>query len=206
MRPLRQSREFIFNIPNDEYYQNEKSYRQLTDQDVLSEFQKTTPSCRYDVFDVEVLKVSGQNAKYEASLWTKCSMMRKPRSEVEKYLWHGSDYATTNLIIANGFDRSYSTVDAYGKGNYFARDSSYSATGRYCPEHSDGYKYILLCKVIVGDSVQVPSGCGEQTITLQSDGSEYDTHVDNSDDPAIYVTWRDYTAVPMYRLKFKERP
>ena len=61
----------------------------------------------------------------------KCDQLRKSRDEVEKYLFHGSSYDTLNIIIQNGFDRSYSTVAAYGKGTYFARDADYSSNPRY---------------------------------------------------------------------------
>lgn len=167
-------------------------------------FYNTTDRSQYNIYDIERVEVSGQNPKYEVALWTKCNDLGRERSKVEKYLWHGSDYDTTNSIIAKGFDRSYSKVAAYGKGTYFARDSRYSATQeRYCPTDIDGYKYILLCKVIVGDSVKGEQSM--QTIPSKADNNEYDAFVDNPENPSIYVTWRDYTAIPMYRLKFKRK-
>ena len=190
-----------FNIPDDEYYENEQ-YHKLTDQDIRDLFHRTTTRSQYEICEIEEVNVSGQNPKYEVSLWTKCRQLQKQRNVVEKHLWHGSSYDITNVIITNGFDRSYSTVAAYGDGNYFARDSSYSVNPRYCKPHSDGFQYILLCKVIVGDSVQGSSG---MKIALKPDGTEYDTFVDYPANPSIYVSWRDYTAIPMYRLKFKRK-
>ena len=190
-----------FNIPDDEYYENEQ-YHKLTDQDIRDLFHKSTSRSQYEILEIEEVNVSGQNPKYEVSLWTKCRQLQKQRSVVEKHLWHGSSYDITNVIITNGFDRSYSAVAAYGDGNYFARDSSYSVNPRYCKPNSNGFQYILLCKVIVGDSVQGSTG---MKIALKPDGTEYDTFVDHPGSPSIYVSWRDYTAIPMYRLKFKKK-
>ena len=134
-------------------------------------------------------------------LWKKCNELMKSRDEVEKIVWHGSSYDILNKIIRNGFDRSYSTIAAYGKGTYFARDASYSCSSRYSPPHSDGYKYLLLCKFIVGDSSQGLKKMHK--VPLKPNGNEYDTLVDYPQNPSIYVVWTDFAAVPMYRIKFK---
>ena len=165
-------------------------------------FYQTTPPSEYEICEIEGVNISEQNHKYEVSLWSKCNTLKRRRSSVEKYLWHGSSYDTTQLIIKNGFDRSYSTVGAYGVGTYFARDSSYSVDPRYCKPHLDGFQYILLCKVIVGDSIEGSDG---MKIALKPDGTEYDTFVDRLTSSSIYVSWRDYMAIPMYRLKLRRK-
>ncbi len=45
----------------------------------------------------------------------------------ERYLWHGTSCDVIDDICAQGFLRDFGTVMAYGKGIYFAKDSSYSA-------------------------------------------------------------------------------
>ena len=80
---------------------------------------------------------------------------------------------------------------------------SYSALGKCSIGHSDadGYRYILLCRVIVGDSVLGSKKASK--MQLKMDGSEYDTRVDSIKKPSIFVVWRDYTAIPAFLVKFK---
>ena len=55
----------------------------------------------------------------------------------------------------------------------------------YATVHSDGYKYLLYCKVFIGRSV-VGNNCD---ITMPNDvnGNEYDSLVDKLHQPSLYV-------------------
>ena len=88
------------------------------------------------------------------------------------------------------------------KENMIIKDASYSVSGGYCGRDSSGVYSILLCKVIVGDYTKGTRAT--KRIPLKTDGSEYDTMVDNTNDPSIFVVWRDYHAVPVYLVKYKE--
>jgi hypothetical protein len=74
----------------------------------------------------------------------------------ELQLFHGTSAANVELICANGFDRSFSSVARFGDGVYFARDLSYSANTRYAePERPDsaqspGVQTVILARVLVG--------------------------------------------------------
>lgn len=69
----------------------------------------------------------------------------------EKYLWHGTSYNSIKIIIKDGFDERVCSLNGmFGAGIYFAEDSSKS--DQYIESHSDGYSYILLCRVMLGDA------------------------------------------------------
>lgn len=87
------------------------------------------------------------------------------------------------------------------KGTYFARDASFSAQRRYSAMDSDGYQYMLLCKVIVGDYVQATPHM--KKTPLKKDGTEYDSLVNSLKKPTVYVVWREFTAAPLFLVKFK---
>ena len=69
----------------------------------------------------------------------------------EKYLWHGTSYNSIKIIIKDGFDERVCSLNGmFGAGIYFAEDSSKS--DQYIERHHDGYSYILLCRVMLGDT------------------------------------------------------
>ena len=81
------------------------------------------------------------------------------------------------------------------------KDASYSVGGGYCGKDASGASSILLCKVIVGDYTKGTNGT--KNIPLKGDGTEYETLVNTTSNPSIFVVWRDYHAVPAYLVKYK---
>ena len=176
------------------------SQNPLTDNEIINLFYKTVLKADYNIIKINNITTDKQNDLYESQLQKICALLQRDRKGAEKYLWHGSDYNIIKLIKQNGFDRSYSTTAVYGTGTYFAKKASYSVGFGYCPLHL-GYQYIMLCKVIVGDSINGRQSMKKMPKKLN--GMEYDTLVDDVNNPSIYVVWRDYRAVPMYLIKFQ---
>ena len=56
-------------------------------------------------------------------------------------------------IMQQGFNRNFYGKNAtmHGCGVYFARDSSYSVAPTYAIPDADGYKYVMACRVVVGE-------------------------------------------------------
>ena len=200
--------------PHSEYESTGESAPTLTKQRVKDLFFETLPEGQYEIKDIEndiqLLDVPHQTRKYEVNLETKCLQLGKTRDEVETFLWHGAPYDALQTIIRNGFDRSWTKTRQYGVGNYFARDSFYSVMGDepYAVVNpADGWRYILLCKVIVGESTT--GKANPSTIPLKDDKTEYDTLLGTerrSTGPGVqvYVSYRDFMAIPMYLIKFKD--
>ena len=154
--------------------------------------------------DIQLLNVPDQTQKYEVNLALKCNQLKRTRDQVEKYLWHGASYDAIQAIIKNGFDRSFNRQGMYGQGNYFALNSGYSANPHYSIPDSDGFQYMLLCRVIVGETTLPPYGDARwPKISLKHDNTEFDTFVDATEYPTIFASYRDFMAMPVYLLKFR---
>lgn len=117
---------------------------------------------------------------------------RKKKCE-ELELFHGTQENIVNIIINNGFEPSANKRSAYGKGSYFAKNSSYSRD--YAPPSSDDISFILICSVLVGEVYSY--GYNDSINT-----SKHDNSVDNIKNPTIYVTPYKYGAVPRYVVAF----
>eukprot|EP00292_Cryptomonas_paramecium_P013008 CAMPEP_0113718914 /NCGR_PEP_ID=MMETSP0038_2-20120614/35485_1 /TAXON_ID=2898 /ORGANISM="Cryptomonas paramecium" /LENGTH=220 /DNA_ID=CAMNT_0000647151 /DNA_START=10 /DNA_END=669 /DNA_ORIENTATION=+ /assembly_acc=CAM_ASM_000170 len=126
------------------------------------------------------------------------------RGSNEQILFHGTDSDSVNKILHFGFDRSFTTTHAYGKGVYFARNSSYSCSDSYSKPASDGTKTMIIVKVLVGDFC-----IGKQTDrapTAIRPGGEVgdmcDSTVNDMANPTIFVTYRDNQTYPEYVITF----
>jgi len=137
--------------------------------------------------------------------------INQKRQRLERcWLWHGTNVEVMDKILQQGFNRSFCGKNAtmYGKGVYFARDTSYSAHTAYSVPDSRGYQYILACRVVVG--VYCPGVKDSLTPDIRDPKTHnlYDSTVgilknDSGNNPSIYVTYHDAQAYPEYIIKFK---
>merc|ERR1712178_235503 len=88
----------------------------------------------------------------------------------------------------------------YGKGVYFARDASYSFN--YAPRDSAGIKKMFLCRVVHGEFCLGKKDALAPDVRDASQHLLYDSTVDNTTDPSIYVTYHDAQAYPEYLVHF----
>jgi len=119
-----------------------------------------------------------------------------------RWLFHGTDKETVPKIIQQGFNRSFcgKNMTKYGKGVYFARDSSYSFP--YAKADAQGVKSMFLCRVVVGEYC---TGVLDACVPAARIGSVlFDTTVDDMADPSIYVTYKDAQAYPDYLVRFRQ--
>ena len=90
----------------------------------------------------------------------------------------------------------------YGKGVYFARDASYSASDQYSPRDGNGYKHMFLAKVLTGEFTVG----NQQYITPPAKSTSgldlYDSVVNNTSNPQIFVIFADAQAYPDYLITF----
>jgi len=148
------------------------------------------------------------------SLWQSFAVKRqtvlqrdssKPASNFERiWLFHGTTEDIVEKIRHQGFNRSFCGRNAtmYGKGVYFARDASYSASTAYSAPDGKGVQRMFLCRVVVGEYCRgVKDGIAPD---VRSGHVLYDTTVDNVKDPSIYVTYHDAQAYPEYLVHFTQ--
>lgn len=91
----------------------------------------------------------------------------------------------------------------HGRGVYFAHDASYSARSTYSPPDVNGERYIYLARVLVGEftvgnsGMLVPPPKQPQDPTIL-----FDSVVDNTSNPGIFVIFYDSQAYPEYLIVF----
>uniref|UniRef100_A0A3B5MJ33 Poly [ADP-ribose] polymerase n=1 Tax=Xiphophorus couchianus TaxID=32473 RepID=A0A3B5MJ33_9TELE len=166
--------------------------------EVLNLFKAT---CNRAVIKIERI----QNPTLWKSLQIKKHEMevRNNHQNNEKRLFHGTSENTVPIINERGFNRSYAGKNAacYGNGSYFAVNSNYSAQDTYSRPNAKGEKFMYLCKVLTGDYT-----LGQQTmIAPPTKGTLgiYDSVVDNTATPSMFVVFHDTQAYPEYLITFK---
>ena len=91
----------------------------------------------------------------------------------------------------------------YGKGVYFARDSSYS--NGYARPDGNGHRYMYLTRVLTGEytvgniSMVVPPAKNTQV----DQHVLFDSTVDNVGNPSIFVVYTDAQNYPAYVITYK---
>lgn len=129
-----------------------------------------------------------------------------------RLLWHGTRSASQLLdICRDGFDRAHASVCVYGKGCYFAASATYSnkyACGVCCPAETEGsspqLRAMIVAAVIVGETVQGTNGMYPAPQKPHSlSGERYENTVDKVNNPGIFVTYKDYQALPAYIILYE---
>lgn len=122
------------------------------------------------------------------------------------WLFHGTSEDTLPKITQQGFNRSFCGKNAtmYGKGVYFARDAAYSSSRTYAVPDSKGVQRMFLCRVVVGEYCRGKKDALAPDVRDAAKHHLYDTTVDNTSDPSIYVTYHDAQAYPEYLVTFKQ--
>ena len=88
----------------------------------------------------------------------------------------------------------------FGKGSYFARDAKYSSHPKYSPDDANGKKHVYLARVLTGEYTQ---GDEEMKEPPNKDKHrKYDSVVNKTSNPSIYVVFYDTQAYPGYLIEF----
>ncbi|XP_063743501.1 LOW QUALITY PROTEIN: poly(ADP-ribose) polymerase family member 14-related sequence 1 [Eleginops maclovinus] len=130
--------------------------------------------------------------------------LRNKHQNNERRLFHGTCVETAAYINEHGFNRSYAGKNAtcYGNGTYFAVNASYSASNTYSRPDAKGEKRMYLCRVLTGDFTIGNQGM----ITTPAKGNvslqKYDSVVDNTGKPSMFVIFHDSQAYPEYMITF----
>ena len=93
------------------------------------------------------------------------------------------------------------SATAYGDGVYFATSFSYSASSSYSPPDKKAQKYIFQCRVLTGHFTQGQSGLKEPP--MRTHELRYDSVVDNTANPKMYVVFKDMQVYPEYVITLK---
>uniref|UniRef100_A0A8C5RUN1 PAR12 polymerase n=1 Tax=Laticauda laticaudata TaxID=8630 RepID=A0A8C5RUN1_LATLA len=137
--------------------------------------------------------------------WQKEQMKKKKGGQKidERLLFHGTSSPSLKAICTDNFDWRLCGTNGtiYGKGSYFARDASYSDNYSQAKEDE---KAMFLAQVLVGEFA-----VGRQLYTrppakLADMLNSYDSCVDNTRNPSIFVIFEKHQAYPAYLIFYRE--
>ena len=86
---------------------------------------------------------------------------------------------------------------------YFAVNASYSALKKYAVPNKDGHQSMFICRVIVGKYTQGKEGMKIAPPLEEGSPDVFDTLVEKTQSPTIFVTMTDAQAYPQYLVTFK---
>merc|ERR1711988_1307707 len=123
------------------------------------------------------------------------------------WAFHGSDADTVPKISQQGFNRSFCGKNAvvYGKGVYFAKNASYSASDTYSRPDHNGIKRMFMCRVAHGEYCLGKNGALTPDVLDPATNRLYDSTVNNMHDPIMWVTYHDAQAYPEYLVQFRRK-
>ena len=98
----------------------------------------------------------------------------------------------------------FSLVTRYGNGVYFARDAAYSTRTTYSPADGRGNRILYLTRVLVGEYTTGRQGMVTPPPKASGVSTDiYDTVVNNTSNPSIFVVFYDNQCYPDYMITFK---
>ncbi|XP_055973834.1 protein mono-ADP-ribosyltransferase PARP11 isoform X4 [Sorex fumeus] len=165
-----------------------------------------------------------KRAPFSISAFRKKAQLKKKRGVPqinEQMLFHGTSSEFVEAICIHNFDWRINGIHGalFGKGTYFARDAAYSS--RFCKDdikHGNtfqihgvsfqqrrllrAYKSMFLARVLIGDYI---NGDSKYMRPPSKDGSYvnlYDSCVDDTWNPRIFVVFDANQIYPEYLIDF----
>jgi len=128
------------------------------------------------------------------------------RDVEEKDLFYGADSKNTCYdICTNNFEFRTNSKSStlYGEGSYFSVNANYSH--RHTMPSQDGERYIIRTKVLAGISTTGHSTYRRPPPRSGQTHKLFDSCVDNTDVPNIYVIFDRCQCYPEYMISYKEK-
>ncbi|KAG8142742.1 putative Zinc finger CCCH-type antiviral protein [Naja naja] len=121
----------------------------------------------------------------------------------ERLLFHGTNPSSLKAICTDNFDWRLCGTNGtvYGKGSYFARDASYSDNYSQAKEDE---KAMFLAQVLVGEFAMGHQLYTRPPAKLADVLNSYDSCVDNTTNPSIFVIFEKHQAYPAYLIFYRE--
>ena len=123
----------------------------------------------------------------------------------EELLWHGTRKTHPSAIYAGleeSFDLIYANNGMWGRGLYFAKLASYSDS-YYAYNTPNNTKLLILARVMVGDSIELPSDSSLKGAPLRENSKiPYDSVKGETMNHEIYILYRMRRAYPEYVIEY----
>ncbi|XP_070560625.1 protein mono-ADP-ribosyltransferase PARP12-like [Ptychodera flava] len=169
--------------------------------EVTSRFLETVP----DALIVSVERVQNTSLwEFFAKRYFDMKTKSRDANVDVRHLFHGTTEQLVDVICRQNFDWRLSGVRVgtlFGKGSYFAQTAKYSDA--YVAT-DDLYKKMFLTRVLVGEFAQGTPDYVRPPPKKPNDplGDLYDSCVNNTQDPTIYVVFESSQAYPEYIITY----
>ncbi|ROK32553.1 Poly [ADP-ribose] polymerase 14 [Anabarilius grahami] len=170
-------------------------------QTVKADFKKTVAKT---VLKIERIQNMNLRRLYEGRKKELESKNGPPVGAGEKILYHGTSEVSCLSIMKSNFNRNYAGQNAnyFGHGTYFAVNASYSANPTYAVPAADGTQLMFVARVLTGHYAQGQANMKTPPVLVTPD-QYYDSVVDKTQNPSMFVVFHDCQAYPDYLIKFK---
>ncbi|XP_036007960.1 protein mono-ADP-ribosyltransferase PARP12 isoform X2 [Fundulus heteroclitus] len=162
-------------------------------------FKRTMPNA-----NIESIQRIQNPSLWKVFQWQKDQMQKRNGGKLvnQQYLFHGTDETLVDPICEQNFDWRMCGVHgtAYGKGSYFAKDASYS--DNYSKIGGSRTKTMFVALVLIGEYT---TGSGSYVRPPQKAGSKafYDSCVNSTGNPSIFVIFDKQQIYPEYLIKYR---
>ncbi|KAL9226939.1 hypothetical protein vseg_002695 [Gypsophila vaccaria] len=104
-----------------------------------------------------------------------------------RYAWLASTKETSSTIMAQGLGQFglQQIKSIYGIGVHLAAASCADTSASYCDVDENGVRYMVLCRVILGNMEMVHAGSKQ----FHPSSENFDSGVDDPNNPQKYVVW-----------------
>ncbi|NXC14668.1 PAR12 polymerase, partial [Corythaeola cristata] len=185
----------------------DSGYKAVEISDTTSEYNTVKQRFHETMKNYNILKIQRiQNPSlWKVFQWQKEKMKKENGGKEvnERLLFHGTITCFMEAICGHNFDWRICGNNGtnYGKGNYFARDASYSHA--YC-EPVVKTNSMFLARVLVGDYVKGDAAYVRPPPKSDDGLRFYDSCVDNELNPSIFVVFDKYQIYPEYVIQYKK--
>ena len=168
---------------------------------------KWQSSCIYNEYTTlnieNVFKIE-KNYEQNMKIFNVLLSTKKNRGR-EDVLFHGTSFGNIAKIINTGFNRDYNVKSRYGKGTYFSNKARIAA--RYCTKYDKENNFytayaMLACKAYIGEITKGREHMNDHELYKEDKVTQYDSLVNDLDNPTIFVINRDYHVVPCFVIVF----
>ncbi|XP_024993358.1 inactive poly [ADP-ribose] polymerase RCD1-like isoform X1 [Cynara cardunculus var. scolymus] len=180
--------------------------RTLDPETVGSMFSRAlSPALKVEIIDVK--KCSGGIMEARLELFQKqIEITQKLRAKANvQYAWFASPTDALSSTVVYGLGHDGTKLGRYGYGVHLTTVDSAQNSATICDVDEKGVRYMVLCRVIVGNMELVFPGSKQ---FCPSDEC-FDTGVDNLQNPNHYVIWNmnmNTHIYPEYTVSFKMSP
>ena len=118
-------------------------------------------------------------------------------------MYHGTNLENEDGICQQGFDwriAGSSVGTRFGKGSYF------STSANFAKDYAER-KHVFVVRVLVGESTLGDSDYIKPPAKNPNNlkGPAFDSCVDSTENPSMYVVFEQERAYPEYLIKFRKR-